>query len=104
ADLYYLAHRRTRYPYIWHHSPVHTPAGVALLRLMLLGPERPRIVVVYRDPNHFDRSGALAFELNRGYRVAWQPAAGVRVLLRRPGWFGHGPGPHRRRHPLVTVK
>jgi hypothetical protein len=88
ADLYYLAHRRTRYPYLWHHSPVLTHRGLVMLRLMVTGPERPRFVVVYRDPNHFDPTGALAFALNRGYRVVWRPAPGVRVLLRRPGRFG----------------
>jgi hypothetical protein len=99
ADLYYLANRRTRYPYLWHHSPVLTHRGLVLLRLMLTGPERPRIVVVYRDPNHFDRSGALALALNRGYWLVWRPAPGVRVLLSRPGPFGQRlPCRRRARH------
>ncbi|MFL5780107.1 MAG: hypothetical protein ACJ760_02235 [Thermoleophilaceae bacterium] len=96
ADVYFLADRRTRYPYIFHHSPILTRSGIDYLRLMLTGPRRPRVVAVYRDPNHFDRSGTLAFLLNRGYRVIWRPAPGVRVLVRRPGWFGHRP---HVRHP-----
>jgi hypothetical protein len=97
ADVYFLADRRTPYPYIFHHSPILTRPGIDRLRLVLTGPGRPRVVAVYRDPNHFDPSGTLGFLLNRGYRVVWRPAPGVRVLMRRPGWFGHRP--HVRRGP-----
>ena len=85
AELYYLADRRTRYPYLWHHSPLLTPRGRALLRRELTGPERPRIVVVYRDPRHFDHSGATSVALHVGYKLVWNPRAGVRVYMRRPG-------------------
>jgi 4-amino-4-deoxy-L-arabinose transferase-like glycosyltransferase len=88
AGLYYTADRRTRYPYLWHHSPLLTATGRALLRLYLTGPDRPRIVVTYRDPNHFDPSGMLAIVLHRGYKLAWRPKVGIRVLVRRPARFG----------------
>ncbi|MEA2308776.1 MAG: hypothetical protein QOI65_1062 [Thermoleophilaceae bacterium] len=88
ADIYYLADRRTPYPYLWHHSPLLTRRGLQLMRLMLTGPDRPRAVAVYRDPGHLDPSGALTMALHRGYRLAWRPAPGVRVLLRRLAPFG----------------
>jgi 4-amino-4-deoxy-L-arabinose transferase-like glycosyltransferase len=88
ADLYYLADRRTTFPYLWHHSPLLTPTGLALLRLHLTGPERPRIVVVYRDPTHFDRTGVTSLALRRGYRLVWKPRSGIRVYVRRPVRFG----------------
>jgi hypothetical protein len=88
ADLYYLADRRTRFPYLWHHSPLLTPNGMALLRLHLTGPSRPRIVAVYRNPLHFDPSGLVSIALRRGYRLAWKPKTGIRVYVRRPVRFG----------------
>lgn len=88
AEIYYLADRSTSFPYIWHHSPVLTPKGVALLRLHLMGPERPRIVAVYRNPRHFDRTGFVSLELAAGYREVWQPRTGIRIYVRRPVRFG----------------
>jgi hypothetical protein len=83
ATLYYLANRVTRYPYIWHHSPLLTPSGMKLLRKMLAGPDRPRIVVLYRNPSELDKSKRMAGILTRGYRLVWQPVKGIRVLVRR---------------------
>ena len=100
ADLYYLADRGTRYPYIWHHSPVLTPNGRARLRRYLAGPERPRFVVVYRNPAHFDRSGALARVVERGYALVWKPKYGIRVLVRRGRAPGGGGRPAR---PLIPL-
>ena len=83
ATLYYLANRVTRYPYIWHHSPLLTPSGMKLLRKMLAGPDRPRIVVLYRNPRELDKSQRLAAILTRYYREVWRPVKGIRVLVRR---------------------
>src|SRR5436305_1397870 len=83
ATLYYLANRVTRYPYIWHHSPLLTPSGMKLLRKMLAGPDRPRIVVLYRNPRELDKSQRLAAILTRYYREVWRPVKGTRVLVRR---------------------
>ena len=83
ATLYYLADRVTRYPYIWHHSPLLTPNGMKLLRRMLAGPDRPRIVVLYRNPRELDKSQRLAAILTREYRLEWRPVKGIRVLVRR---------------------
>ena len=83
ATLYYLAGRVTRYPYIWHHSPLLTPSGMKLLRKMLSGPDRPRIVVLYRNPRELDKSRRLAAILTASYREVWRPVKGIRVLVRR---------------------
>jgi hypothetical protein len=88
AELYYLANRSTGYPYLWHHSPLLTPNGRALLRLHLTGPGRPKIVVTYRDARHFDRSGLTSIAIRRGYRLVWRPRRGIRVYVRRPVRFG----------------
>jgi hypothetical protein len=83
ADIYWLADRRTRYPYIWHHSPLLTPGGMAQLLRMLARPDRPRIVVLFRNPLHLEPTGVLANAIHRRYKVAWRPAKGVQVLVRR---------------------
>jgi len=83
ATLYYLAGRVTRYPYIWHHSPLLTPSGMKLLRKMRSGPDRPRIVVLYRNPRELDKSRRLAAILTASYREVWRPVKGIRVLVRR---------------------
>ena len=88
AELYYLADRSSGYPYLWHHSPLLTPTGLALLRLYLTGPGRPKIVVTYRDARHFDRTGLTAIAIRRGYRLVWRPRRGIRVYVRRPVRFG----------------
>jgi hypothetical protein len=100
ADLYYLADRGTTYPYVWHHSPVLTPAGRARLRSYLAGPAAPLFVVEYRNPAHFDRSGKLSRILDRRYAFVWQPKFGVRVLVRRAPPRAGGARPVRRLLPL----
>ena len=83
ATIYYLADRTTTYPYLWHHSPLQTPTGMKLMRKMLAGSARPKIVVAYRNPRQLDPSQRLAAVLTRNYRTVWRPVKGIRVLLRR---------------------
>lgn len=85
ASVYWLADRRTDYPYLWHNSPIRTAKGMKLLRAMLAGPRRPRIVLLYRNPKQFDPTGAVPRILARYYREVWRPHKGLRVLVRRDG-------------------
>jgi hypothetical protein len=83
ATIYYLADRRTTYPYLWHHSPLLTASGMDLLRGMLAARDRPKIVIAYRSEDNLDPTKRLGRILARNYRVVWRPVKGIRMMVRR---------------------
>lgn len=79
ADLYFLADRRTDYPYLWGKPIEKIPDALPRLRAMLDGPERPRLVVLNHDPARVDPSGATGRILAARYRP-WRTVEGVPLL------------------------
>jgi 4-amino-4-deoxy-L-arabinose transferase-like glycosyltransferase len=83
ADLYFLASRRSAFPYLWAHPLEEIPGAIGRLRALLAGRDRPRLVVVYRKPGVVDPSGALGRILRDDYRFEERvPATDVSIFRR----------------------
>jgi 4-amino-4-deoxy-L-arabinose transferase-like glycosyltransferase len=74
AGLYLAAGRRSPYPYLWFLGIQHIPGALQRLRDTLAGPDAPRYIAVYQQPETIDKSGrpdAIGTTLERRYlRVA----------------------------------
>ena len=81
ADLYFLTNRTTRYPYLWSYAVHHIEDAPELQRRLLGGRDRPRIVVSYYNPHHYDHSGRLERDLVVHYCFAgFIEGTGVRLF------------------------
>ncbi|BCL13138.1 ArnT family glycosyltransferase [Micromonospora sagamiensis] len=84
ADIYFLAGRRTDYPYLWGKPIEKIPDALPRLRAMLDGPDRPRVVVLNHDPARVDRTGQVGRILAEHYRP-WREVDGVPLLRAAEG-------------------
>ena len=81
ADLYFLASRRSAFPYLWAHPLEEIPGAIGRLRALLDGKARPRLVVIYRKPAAVDPSGALGRILRDDYQFEERvPATDVSIF------------------------
>lgn len=69
ANVYFLAHRDTTYPYLWGMPMAKIPSALPDLRTLLAGPHRPTLVLVYSPADRVDPSGRLGAVLAAHYRA-----------------------------------
>ncbi|MFI6820707.1 hypothetical protein ACIBJE_07095 [Micromonospora sp. NPDC050187] len=79
ADIYFLADRRTDYPYLWGKPIEKIPDALPRLRAMLDGADRPRVVVLNHEPARVDPSGQVGRILDAHYRP-WREVDGAPLL------------------------
>jgi hypothetical protein len=84
ADVYFLADRRSAFPYIWGRPLRAIPGAQDVLARVLAGPRGPRFVAEYQRPAGLD-GGRIRRILERLYRLRWHtPGWAVRVFEARP--------------------
>jgi hypothetical protein len=70
APIYFLAQRRSPYPYLWGKPIEKIPAALPELRSMLTAPDRPTLVIIMvRDIDDVDPTGAVRQALATSYHV-----------------------------------
>jgi len=82
ADIYFLAKRRSDFPYLWAHPLDEIPGAVQRLRALLDSSDHPGLVIVYRSPEAVDPSGRLERILSEDYRVAERVPSTTITILR----------------------
>jgi hypothetical protein len=86
GDLYFIADRPAGYRYLWAHPLQEIRGALAGLSATLDGAQRPKFVILYRDPGLVDPSGRLSTVVRRNYRLVWRVSpTGTRVLQARAG-------------------
>ncbi|OZV84554.1 hypothetical protein CA850_01505 [Micromonospora echinospora] len=83
ANIYFLADRRTDYPYLWGKPIEKIPDALPRLRTMLDGPNRPRVVMLNNAPARVDPTGQVERILAEHYRP-WREVEGVSLLRAVP--------------------
>jgi 4-amino-4-deoxy-L-arabinose transferase-like glycosyltransferase len=70
ANIYFLAHRDSPYPYLWGKPIEKIPGSLDRMRAVLGGPQRPVLVLLNSSPRSVDPSGRLSQVLGERYRPA----------------------------------